>query len=127
MRVRVALRGMQGLWAVRSLLAPARHPYASFCIVSHKIIRYAGFVFMALALLSNVLLAPGSPLYSCLLYLQELAYGLALLGFAQGLPAWLRRLTTLPSYLLLSYTAFAMAAVKFVRGQSMAVWRPRSG
>ena len=127
MRVRVALRAMQGLWAVRSLLSPVRHPYASFCIVSHKIIRYAGFLCMLAALLSNALLAAGSRPYAALLGLQLLAYALALLGFRQGLPAWTRRLTTLPSYLLLSYSAFAVASVKFLRGQSMAVWRPRSG
>ncbi len=127
MRVRVALRAMQGLWAVRGLLNPVRHPYAAFSIVSHKIIRYAGFVFMILALLSNALLAPASPLYASLLVLQALAYGMALLGFVHALPGWLRRLTTLPSYLLLSYSAFALAALKFVRGQSMAVWWPRSG
>ena len=127
MRVRVALRAMQGLWAVRALLNPLHHPYAAFSILSHKIIRYAGFLCMLAALLSNVLLAAGSGLYAVLLALQLLAYALALLGFVQGLPAWVTRLTTLPSYLLLSYSAFAVATVKFLRGQSMAVWRPRSG
>ena len=127
MRVRVALRAMQGLWAVRALLDPVRHPYAAFCIVSHKIIRYAGFVFMIAALLANALLARASAPYAWLFGLQLLAYAAALLGFAPRLPRPLRRLTTLPSYLLLSYSAFAVASVKFLRGQTMAVWKPRSG
>ena len=127
MRVRVALRAMQGLWAVRSLLSPLRHPYAAFCIASHKIIRYAGFLCMLAALFSNAILAGGSRFYAILFGLQLMAYATALLGFRQGLPAWARRLTTLPSYLLLSYGAFALASIKFLRGQSMAVWRPRSG
>lgn len=127
MRVRVALRAMQGLWAVRSLLNPLRHPYAAFSIISHKVIRYAGFLCMLAALAANALLAAGSSLYAGLLALQLLAYATALLGFVRGLPPWARRLTTLPSYLLLSYSAFAVASVKFLRGQSMAVWRPRSG
>jgi hypothetical protein len=32
-----------------------------------------------------------------------------------------------PAYLLVSYWAFAVASWRFLRGQTMATWRPRAG
>lgn len=127
MRIRVTLRALQGLVYMRCLLNPLRHPLASFCLISHKVLRYFGFVFMLAALVSNVLLAHGSNWYAVLLWLQIVAYSLALLGLLPGLPGWLKRLTVVPSYLLLSNTAFAIATFRFLRGESMAIWPPRAG
>ncbi|CAN5159554.1 glycosyltransferase family 2 protein [soil metagenome] len=126
MRVRVALRALQGLAHMRRLLNPLRYPLASFCIISHKALRYLGFVFMLSALASNLVLAQDDGFYRGLLLLQLVAYGLALLGFLR-LPGFLRKLTVVPSYLLLSNVAFAIAAFRFLRGDTMAVWRPRAG
>ncbi|RTL57983.1 MAG: glycosyltransferase family 2 protein [Rhodocyclaceae bacterium] len=127
MRMRVALRAMQGLAYMRRLLNPLRYPLASFCLVSHKLLRYLGFVFMTGALVSNIVLAPSGGLYPVLLGLQLAAYGMALIGMIDGLPGGLKKLTVVPSYLLLSNAAFALAAFRFLRGDTMAVWRPRAG
>lgn len=127
MRVRVALRALQGLMHMRQLFNPLRYPMASFCLVSHKLLRYMAFVFMATALLSNAWLALFSPLYQTLLLVHLVGYGLALLGLSKFAPPQLRLLTVVPSYLLMTYAAFAMATVKFLRGQSMATWQPRAG
>ena len=125
--MRVALRALQGLMHMRQLFNPLRYPMASFCLVSHKLLRYMAFVFMATALLSNAWLALFSPLYQTLLLVHLVGYGLALLGLSTFAPPQLRLLTVVPSYLLMTYAAFAMATVKFLRGQSMATWQPRAG
>jgi cellulose synthase/poly-beta-1,6-N-acetylglucosamine synthase-like glycosyltransferase len=126
MRVRVALRALQGLVHMRRLLNPLRHPAASFCIVSHKVVRYMAFVFLATALLSNLVLAIGSPFYRGLLIAHLACYALAACGLA-GFGRRLGIFAVAPAYLLMSYWAFAIATWRFLRGQTMATWKPRAG
>ncbi len=127
MRVRVALRALQGLAHMARLLNPLRHPLASFCLVSHKLLRYGAFVFMVCALAANLALAADSSFYRVLLGLHLAGYGLALLGLSRHGGGPLRKLTNVPSYLLMTYAAFAVASIKFLRGQTMATWQPRAG
>jgi cellulose synthase/poly-beta-1,6-N-acetylglucosamine synthase-like glycosyltransferase len=127
MRIRVALRAMQGLAHMRCLLNPLNRPMESFRLISHKVLRYLGFLFMITALISNAVLAHGSEFYYALLWLQIAIYSLGFLGLLPSLPHWLKQCTTIPSYLLLSNTAFAVATFRFLRGDSMAIWRPRAG
>lgn len=127
MRVRVALRALQGLAHMKRLLNPLSHPVTAFCLVSHKVLRYMGFVFLVTAALSNLWLAPSSGLYQILLIAHATCYLLALLGIVGIGGRWIGRLALVPAYLLVSYAAFAMATLKFVRGQTMATWQPRAG
>lgn len=127
MRVRVALRALRGLWYMRSVLNPLRHPLASLCVISHKILRYWTFVFLIAALLANGVLALSSPFYRWVLYAQLAAYALACLGLSARLPRLVRKVSGLPSYFLVSNIAFAVATLRFVRGDAMATWRPRGG
>ena len=126
MRVRVALRALQGLVHMRRLLNPLRHPAAAFTIVSHKVVRYLAFVFLATALLSNLVLAVSSPVYRVLLLLHLGCYALAACGLL-GVGRRLGIVAVAPAYLLMSYWAFAVASWRFVRGQTMATWKPRAG
>lgn len=127
MRVRVALRALQGLAYMKRLLNPFRYPLVSFCLVSHKLLRYIAFVFLIVALACNIALASSSAFYQTLLVIHVCGYLLALAGLMNNSPRWLRRFTVVPSYLLMTYAAFALATFKFFRGDSMAVWRPRAG
>lgn len=127
MRVRVALRAMQGLVYMRELLNPLRHPLEAFCLISHKVLRYAGFAFMLVALGCNAALAYDCSFYQFLLGVQVGMYGLALVGMIPTLPKVLKAASTVPSYLLLSNAAFALATLRFMRGDIVAVWRPRAG
>ncbi len=127
MRVRVALRALQGLVHMRRLLNPLRFPGTSFCLVSHKLLRYLAFVFLATALLSNLALAVASPFYRVLLVLHLLCYGLAACGLMRIGLKRLGILAVAPAYLLMTYWAFAVACWRFLRGQTMATWKPRAG
>jgi len=127
MRVRVALRALRGLDYVRESFSVFRAPLLVFCIVSHKILRYFGFAFMAGALVLNCVLAVHSQTLAYLLLSQLAFYSLAFLGLSRHLPRSLRRVTALPTYFLMSNVAFAVAAVRFVRGDVVATWRPRAG
>ena len=127
MRVRVALRALQGLAYMRHLLNPLRYPLASFCLMSHKVLRYLAFVFMLTALVTNIALALSSPFYCVLLGLHLVGYGVALMGLYAKLPVPLKHIAGAPSYLLMTYAAFAIASFRFCRGDTMATWRPRAG
>jgi hypothetical protein len=59
--------------------------------------------------------------------LQILAYGAAGAGLRWQLPRALRRVTGIPSYFVASNAAFAVATLRFLRGDKLATWRPRSG
>ena len=127
MRVRVALRALQGLVHMRRLLNPLRFPAASYCLVSHKLLRYMAFVFLATALVSNLALAAGQPFYRVLLALHLACYGLAACGLLGVGRRQLGMACIAPAYLLMSYWAFAVASWRFMRGRTMATWRPRAG
>jgi len=127
MRVRVALRALRGLAYMRGAMNPLRVPLSAFFILSHKILRYLTFLFLAAALIANIVLAMHSIFYATLLGLQLACYALALLGLCRGLPIARSRLAVLPGYFLASNAAFAVAAIRFLRGDVVATWKPRSG
>jgi len=127
MRTRVALRALQGVLYMRKLLNPFNYLKGSFSLWSHKVIRYLAPVFMIGALVLNVLLAITSPLYAVLLVLHGLAYVAAMAGLFVPLPQKMQKLVYVPSYLLMTNAAFALALVKLFRGEKMAVWKPRVG
>lgn len=127
MRVRVALRALRGIVYARAALSFVQRPLPAFCILSHKILRYLGFVFLASALVLNVLLATRSDLFALLLLAQSMLYLLAVIGLARGLPRALQTLTALPTYFVMSNVAFAVAALRFARGDTLATWKPRAG
>jgi len=127
MRVRVALRALQGLVHMRRLLDPLRYPATAYCLVSHKVVRYLAYVFLVTALLSNLVLAASQPFYQALLLLHLACYALAACGLLGVGRKQLGMASVAPAYLLVSYWAFAVASWRFVRGQTMATWRPRAG
>lgn len=126
MRVRVGLRALQGISYMRGLCNPFKYPWPAFSLISHKVIRYFGFVFLLIAFLTNIVLV-SSPRYAAFFITQAIAYLLGLLGLCKKLPSLLRRLTLIPAYFLMTNFAFAVAAFKFLQGKTMATWQPRAG
>lgn len=126
MRVRVALRALQGITYMRGLCNPVKYPWAAFSLISHKIIRYCSFLFLMIAFLTNLVLVT-NPGYAALFIVQVIAYTLALVGWRKGLPKLVHKLTFMPSYFLVTNAAFAVAAIKFLQGETMATWQPRGG
>jgi cellulose synthase/poly-beta-1,6-N-acetylglucosamine synthase-like glycosyltransferase len=126
MRVRVILRALWALFDMRGLLNPIRHGMLSFQIVSHKILRYTAFVPMAGMIVASAALAKDSRLFSAILGVQVVGYGVALLGLL-GMGRSLQWLTRFPSYFLLLNVASAHAVWRFAMRQRQATWSPRTG
>jgi len=127
MRVRVALRALHGLAYMSGLLNPIRYPRTSFSLISHKLLRYMTPVFLFIALFSNVWLALDDGWYQLLLLPHLTLYALGVLGAFYKLPGILGKLSLVPSYFLVTNAAFTLALVRYLRGDVMAVWKPRVG
>ena len=124
MRIRVGLRALQGITYMRRLCNPVNYPWAAFSLISHKLSRYFCFLFLLIAFLTNLMLVT-SPGYARLFIAQTLTYLLALIGLRKGM--LFRKLTLIPAYLLMTNMAFAVAAIRFLQGETMATWEPRAG
>ena len=123
MRVRLALRAFWALLDMRKLFNPFRYGMYSWQLLSHKAIRYLAFFPVAIVLLLNILLWSAGLVYQILLILQLAFYLLAFLGPRLRRRAWL----SLPRYFVLLNAACAHAFWKFLKGEKMAVWSPRTG
>ncbi len=126
MRVRVSLRALQGIAYMRRLCNPINYPWAAFGLISHKVSRYFCFLFLSIAFAANLMLI-SNPGYAALFIAQMMAYLLALLGLRKGMPKVFRKATSIPAYFLMSNAAFTVAAIKFLKGETMATWQPRAG
>ncbi len=126
MRTRVGLRALRGITYMRRLCNPVNYPLTAFSLISHKVIRYFGFLFLAIVFVTNLMLV-STPGYAGLFIAQIIAYLLALVGWRKDLPRPFRKLTLMPAYFLSSNAAFAFAAIKFLQGETMATWQPRAG
>lgn len=126
MRVRVALRALQGIHYMRRLCNPFNYPRPAFSLISHKVIRYFCFVFLLIALITNLMVV-STPVYAAFFIVQIIAYLLALLGLRKSLSRLFPKLTLVPAYFFMTNLAFAVAAFKFLQGETMATWEPRAG
>jgi len=62
-RVRMTLRNLQGIFSKKTLLNVFRHPWFSFSLISHKILRWLSPLFLIGFILSSLLLADKSLFY----------------------------------------------------------------
>jgi cellulose synthase/poly-beta-1,6-N-acetylglucosamine synthase-like glycosyltransferase len=121
MRVRVATRGMRGLLSVPDLLKPWRHPWVSFQLWSHKILRWLVPTFLLGLLLASAALAR-QPLYLAAFLAQAAFYGAALASAARLVPRRFK-LLALPLYFCTLNAAAFLGLIEVLRGRKYAVWQ----
>lgn len=125
-RARIGAGNWQALVQVPHLLDP-RTGFLCFAFVSHKLLRWAAPLLLAVALAANLVLAaaPGAWGYRAALTAQAGFYGLALAGRAGA--AWLRgparRLASLAHYFVSMNAALAVGLWRFLRGTQRAAWQ----
>jgi cellulose synthase/poly-beta-1,6-N-acetylglucosamine synthase-like glycosyltransferase len=122
-RTRIGAGNWQALARVPDLLDP-RTGFVCFAFVSHKLLRWATPLLLALALLANVLLAvaPGAWGYRLLLGAQLGFYALALAGWL-GASGALRRAASFAHYFVAMNVALSVGFWRFVRGTQRAAWQ----
>ncbi len=122
-KVRVAARGLASVWERRALLDPRRHGFYALQLFTHKVLRRALGIPVALAFVCAVALAPSHPLYAAAAIAQAIAHGAALAGWwlrDHGLP----RALALPLYLDLVLLAGVLALADVARGRRHRSWVP---
>ena len=122
MRVRVVTRGMRGLLSVRDLFKPWKHPWVSFQLISHKVLRWLVPAFLMLLLLSNVPLA-AKPFFAFTLVLQVVFYLMA--AIAKVVPihrTW--GVLGVPLFFCTLNAAAVVSLIRLGQGQRYSVWQP---
>jgi hypothetical protein len=106
------------------MLNPLKSGFYAVQLISHKLLRYAVPVFLALILFSTAVLAAHSIFYSLIFLFQTAFY---LMAFA----AWLLErsgvklgILAMPLYFVLANIASVIAFYKFLRGERYTRWEP---
>jgi cellulose synthase/poly-beta-1,6-N-acetylglucosamine synthase-like glycosyltransferase len=121
-RVRTLAGNFQLLAQAPWLLRPDRNP-AFLAFVSHKALRLASPLLLALVLLASI--GRQGPLFGAALAAQILLYGLALAGcFAEGAGGLVGRATRAALAFVMVNVAVVAAALALGRGRAHLLWRP---
>jgi glycosyltransferase involved in cell wall biosynthesis len=121
-KVRIVNRAWRGWWRVRQVLNPFRFGFFSLQVISHKLLRWLVLVFMAGAILANLMLLGHGKFYQALLMLQISFYALATIGWLQSRRQSISKLFYVPYYFCLVNYASLLGIVSNYRGEKFAVW-----
>ncbi len=121
MRVRVAVRGMRGMLFMKALFNPLRHPFVSYQLLGHKVMRWLVPVFLLAAFAANLFLLDRT-FYRITFGLQAALYLAAAAGWLAA--RWKIRLLpiSLPLYLVTVNIAALTAMVRVARGYRAVTW-----
>jgi len=123
MRIRVILRGMNGMLFVRDLFNPKKHPFVSFQLISHKLLRWLISLFAIVAFVSNALLAGASWFYALIFACQIAFYGLAVTGYFKEKRGRPKMVFYLPLYFCIVNLASLISMFKVLRQENIVTWQ----
>jgi hypothetical protein len=123
MRIRVILRGMNGMLFVRDLFNPGKYPFVSFQLISHKLLRWLVSLFAIMALLANALLVRTSWFYALTFVCQLAFYGLAVTGYFKEKAGIHKPIFYLPLYFCIVNLAALISMFKVLCGQNIVTWQ----
>ena len=122
-RQRIVARSWYGLWSEVGVLNPLRHGFFAWQMVSHKVMRWMVPVFLAVALIANLLLFEDL-FFRYLLYAQVAFYGMAVAGsidtrfLGRAFPFYL------PAYFCATNLGALFGLWSFVSGRRISTWKP---
>jgi hypothetical protein len=120
MRVRVVTRGMRGLLTVPDLLKPWKHPWVSFQLLSHKVVRWLIPFFLLGAFVGSAL--GGGGWIRGVFWLQTAFYVASLLSLLFPLHRrW--KILGIPLYFCTVNAAAFKSVLELVRGRKYVVWK----
>jgi len=125
MRIRVIVRGMNGILFARQLLNPLKYPFVALQLISHKIMRWLVPVFCVVIFVTNAMLVSESQLYSILFGLQIIFYLLAIIGFFLERKGIHKKVFYLPFYFCIVNTAALISIFKVFQGQKIVAWQTK--
>jgi cellulose synthase/poly-beta-1,6-N-acetylglucosamine synthase-like glycosyltransferase len=120
-RVRIGIGNYQALRRHVGLLHP-RHGYAALAFLSHKCLRWFAPHCMVIALLTNLVLASGHPMYRALLAFQVVFYLLAAVGHVAGKGGAVPKLLRLPVFFVSMNMALLVGYYRYLTGGFSGTW-----
>jgi cellulose synthase/poly-beta-1,6-N-acetylglucosamine synthase-like glycosyltransferase len=122
-KVRVATRGLRGVWEMRVLLDPFRHGFYALQLFSHKVARRLVGLPLLAVLVATPFLWDGGWVYRAALLGQVAVYGAAALAWLVP-PLARTKPFAIPFYFCLVNLAALRAAWNVVTGRRIDVWKP---
>lgn len=123
MRIRVIVRGMNGMLYMRKLFNPLKYAFVSFQLISHKVLRWLVPVLCILAFFSNALLIMNSAFYLVLFVLQITFFSMAALGSRMENKGVHSKVLYLPLYFCVVNLASLISMFKVLRGTNIVTWQ----
>lgn len=124
MRVRVISQTFTDLWRNREMLNPFKSGFFAVELFSHKLLRYAVPLFLALLVISSAMLAQYSALYLAAFAVQALFYAMAIAGWILEKVGTRLSILVIPLYFVMANLASVVGFYKFLRGERFAKWEP---
>lgn len=131
-KVRIATRGLLGLWIARGLMNPRRHGFYALQLASHKLLRWSVCWLLLVVLAASVALYGEGGVYRWLVHAQVLFYGAALAAMLLRHAPVARhrafRVLGIPFYFCLANYAALRAWFRVLGGKRLDRWdsqRPR--
>lgn len=122
-KIRTIIRGMTALSRHPEVMSPSRYGLFAFQVFSHKLMRWLVPWFLALLLISSLMLDFRGGVYSLVLLAQVIFYGAVLAAHFK--PALRDRVYfKVPYFFVQVNLATAHAGVQFIQGKRMTVWAP---
>lgn len=125
MRIRVIVRGMNGMLFVRDLFNPFKNPFVSFQLISHKLMRWLVPVFAIIVFFSNAFLIGTNLLYTILFILQIIFYGFAIVGYFLEKKGIHKFYFYLPLYFCTVNLASLISMFKVMRKENIVTWQTK--
>lgn len=123
-KIRTMLRGLNTLWHMRSLMNPFRYGRFAWMLVSHKLVRWLGFLTLPLAPIGMLLLAATHPWAAALVVLGALGSGAGVLALRSGENRPVPKPFATAGFAVASAVAGLIAWQKFFQRTSAATWEP---
>jgi cellulose synthase/poly-beta-1,6-N-acetylglucosamine synthase-like glycosyltransferase len=123
-KIRTMLRGLNTLWHLRSLMNPVRYGRFAWMLVSHKLVRWLGFLTLPLAPIGMLLLAANHPWAAALVVLGALGLGAGVLALRSGENRPVPKPFATAGFAVASAVAGLIAWQKFFQRASAATWEP---
>lgn len=123
-KVRTMLTGLSAVFEIPQLLNPFKYGLFSWCLFSHKILRYFTPVFTALILVSSSYLAFSSIFFKFIVVLECLAICAALFANTKKNSDHTPRILSIPAFFGITVLAAAAALFKYAKGDRAVVWQP---
>lgn len=122
MRIRVVSQTFTDLWRNRKMMNPLRSGFYAVQLISHKLLRYAAPVFLAMLFGSSLFLYQEGALFFSALVIQVVFYLLAIAAWILERVNFPIGPLAIPLYLVLTSYASIVGFYKFLRGESYASW-----